>query len=122
MFLGKSCVRLTPRVRERKISSQSGTRRRWSSKLANESLLISQPRSWSLAASACCDQPFLLRHFRTCGPIRFNGAAFTGWDGNERPGNGCVHTHTILNRVAKKPLEAWQEALRESQKMQNNIL
>jgi hypothetical protein len=55
-----------------------------------------QPRSCSFAARCCCDQPFLVRHFRTCGPMRFNETRFTALDGNHGGMNGCVHTHTIV--------------------------
>ena len=83
----------TSKTRAMKSISQSGTRRRCDSKLATESRLMLQPRSWSLVAKAAWDQPLLARHFRTCGPMRFI-AGFTPCDGNESPGNGCVHTNT----------------------------
>jgi hypothetical protein len=72
MLLGNKSSSGTPKTRDKKSISQSGTRRRCNSKLAKESRLMFQPRSWSLAARDSCDQPFLTRHFLTCGPIRFN--------------------------------------------------
>ena len=41
-----------------------------------------QPRSWSLAARTSCDQPFFLRHLRTCWPTKFMGGVITTGNGN----------------------------------------
>ena len=92
-FFGNRSSRETSKTRAMKSNSQSGTRRRCDSKLATESRLMLQPRSWSLVAKVAWDQPLLARHFRTCGPMRFI-AGFTPCDGNESPGNACVHTNT----------------------------
>jgi hypothetical protein len=72
MVFGNKSSSGTPKTRDKKSISQSGTRRRCNSKLANESRLTFQPRSWSFVARNSCDQPFFTRHFFTCGPIRFN--------------------------------------------------
>src|SRR5215831_16573868 len=88
-----------PKVRERKSISQSGTRRRCNSKLATESRLMFQPLSWSFAARSCCDQPFLLRHFLTWGPIKFSGTLFTVAHSSHGREIGCVDTHTIFKRA-----------------------
>ncbi len=92
---GNRSSNFTPSTRARKRSSQSGTRRRCNSKLASESRLIFQPRSWSFVARTSCDQPFFSRHFFTCGPTRFNADFVTWGDGIEGGGKECVHTHTI---------------------------
>lgn len=70
-FGNKSSVP-TPSARAGKSNSQSGTRRRWNSRLARESRLMLHPRNCNRNASFCCDQPFLVRSLRTCGPMRFN--------------------------------------------------
>jgi|SRR6185437_2593498 len=72
MFFGNKSSSGTPKTRDKKSISQSGTRRRCNSKLAKESRLTFQPRSWSFVAKDSCDKPFFTRHFFTCGPIRFN--------------------------------------------------
>jgi hypothetical protein len=92
-FFGNRSSSGTSKTRARKSNSQSGTRRRCDSKLATESRLMLQPRSWSLIAKAAWDQPLLARHFRTCGPMRFI-AGFTPCDGNESARSDCVHTNT----------------------------
>jgi hypothetical protein len=78
MFFGNKSSRGTPKTRDKKSISQSGTRRRCNSKLAKESRLTFQPRSWSFVARDSCVQPFLTRHFLTCGPIRFNAFVTAG--------------------------------------------
>jgi hypothetical protein len=92
-FFGNRSSSETSKTRAMKSISQSGTRRLCDSRLATESRLMLQPRSWSLVAKAAWDQPLLARHFRTCGPMRFI-AGFTLCDGNESAESGCVHTHT----------------------------
>jgi hypothetical protein len=72
MLFGNKSSSGTPKTRDKKSISQSGTRRRCNSKLAKESRLTFQPRSWSFVARDSCDKPFFTRHFFTCGPIRFN--------------------------------------------------
>jgi hypothetical protein len=94
MLFGKSSSKPTSRTRATKSSSQSGTRRRCDSKLATESRLMLQPRSWSFVANRACDQPFFTRHFLTCGPIRFFAGFFTPCDGIETARLYCVHTNT----------------------------
>lgn len=53
-----------------------------------------QPRGWSLAAKASRDQPFLVRHFRTCGPFKFIIRIVTDGDGSVRREKQSVHMHT----------------------------
>ncbi|MBI1178903.1 hypothetical protein GC207_15840 [bacterium] len=64
-FFGNRSSKPTPRAFARNNNSQSGTLRRCNSRLARESLLTLQPRSWSLVANSACDQPFFTRHRRT---------------------------------------------------------
>jgi hypothetical protein len=88
MAFGNKSSSGTPKTRDKKSISQSGTRRRCNSKFANESRLTFQPRSWSFVARNSCDQPFFARHFFTCGPIRFN--AFVTERTVREPNETCV--------------------------------
>lgn len=63
----------TPRTLAKMYSSPSGTRRCPVSNFASDSLLMSQPKSWSFADRLCCVQPLRSRILRTCRPIKFNG-------------------------------------------------
>jgi hypothetical protein len=53
-----------------------------------------QPRNWSFVAITSCDQPFFIRHFRTCWPIKFLGMFVTASDSNADAPKTCVHTNT----------------------------
>ena len=80
----------TPKTFAKMYNSPSGTRRCSVSSLASDSLLMSQPKSWSFADKSYLVQPFRSRTLRTCRPIRFRG------------GDACLMPDTVPKRPFKK--------------------
>jgi hypothetical protein len=99
MLFGNRSSSRTPKMRDKKSISQSGTRRRCNSKLASESRLTLHPRSWSFVAKASCDQPFFTRHFLTCGPIKFNAAFVTATTVKESRKNAVLTPPQVISCV-----------------------
>lgn len=58
-----------------------------------------QPRNWSFVAKTSCDQPFFMRRFFTCAPIKFFGMSVTGTDVKANMAKICVHTHTADAKI-----------------------